>query len=58
MWRDIILFSKVEIPAATSGMPRKSAPDAPEKFVVIQDIVKAAQIREAVQCYRKNLFLE
>jgi acetylornithine deacetylase/succinyl-diaminopimelate desuccinylase-like protein len=44
MWRDINVFNEVGIPAATFGMPRKSAPDAPEKFVEIQDIVDAAKM--------------
>lgn len=44
MWRDINIFNEVGIPAATFGMPRKSAEDAPEKFVEIQDIVDAAKM--------------
>jgi acetylornithine deacetylase/succinyl-diaminopimelate desuccinylase-like protein len=44
MWRDINIFNEVGIPAATFGMPRKSAPDATEKFVEIQDIVDAAKM--------------
>ena len=44
MWRDINIFNEVGIPAATFGMPRKSALDAPEKFVEIQDIVDAAKM--------------
>jgi len=44
MWRDINIFNEVGIPAATFGMPRKSSPDAPERFVEIQDIVDAAKM--------------
>lgn len=44
MWRDINIFNEVGIPAATFGMPRKSAPDVPERFVEIQDIVDAAKM--------------
>ncbi len=44
MWRDINIFNEVGIPAATFGMPRKSASDAPERFVEIQDIVDAAKM--------------
>jgi acetylornithine deacetylase/succinyl-diaminopimelate desuccinylase-like protein len=44
MWRDINIFNEVGIPAATFGMPRKSAADAPEKFVEIDDIVDAAKM--------------
>ncbi len=44
MWRDINIFNEVGIPAATFGMPRKSADDAPEKFVEIDDIVDAAKM--------------
>jgi acetylornithine deacetylase len=44
MWRDINVFNEIGIPAATFGMPRKSAPDAPERFVEIQDIVDAAKM--------------
>ena len=44
MWRDINIFNEVGIPAATFGMPRKSADDAPEKFVEVHDIVDAAKI--------------
>jgi acetylornithine deacetylase/succinyl-diaminopimelate desuccinylase-like protein len=44
MWRDINIFNEVGIPAATFGMPRKSAPDTPERFVEIQDIVDAAKM--------------
>jgi hypothetical protein len=36
MWRDVNIFNEVGIPAATFGMPRKSAPDVPHgllKFV-------------------------
>src|SRR5258706_1022438 len=44
MWRDINIFNEVGIPAATFGMPRKSAPDTAEKFVEIQDIVDAAKM--------------
>jgi acetylornithine deacetylase/succinyl-diaminopimelate desuccinylase-like protein len=44
MWRDNNIFNKVGIPAATYGMPRKSASDAPENFVEIQDIVDAAKM--------------
>ena len=44
MWRDINIFNEVGIPAATFGMPRKSASDAPERFVEIQDIVDGAKM--------------
>ncbi len=44
MWRDINIFNEVGIPAATFGMPRKSAPDVPERFIEIQDIVDAAKM--------------
>jgi acetylornithine deacetylase/succinyl-diaminopimelate desuccinylase-like protein len=44
MWRDINIFNEVGIPAATFGMPRKSAPDAVERFVEIKDIVDAAKM--------------
>ena len=44
MWRDINIFNEVGIPAATFGMPRKSAPDAAERFVEITDIVDAAKM--------------
>jgi acetylornithine deacetylase/succinyl-diaminopimelate desuccinylase-like protein len=44
MWRDINIFNEVGIPAATFGMPRKSAPDAAERFVEIKDIVDAAKM--------------
>ena len=44
MWRDINIFNEVGIPAVTFGMPRKSAPDAPERFVEIRDIVDAAKM--------------
>jgi acetylornithine deacetylase/succinyl-diaminopimelate desuccinylase-like protein len=44
MWRDINIFNEVGIPSATFGMPRKSASDAPERFVEIQDIVDAAKM--------------
>ena len=44
MWRDINIFNEVGIPSATFGMPRKSAPDAPERFVQIQDILDAARM--------------
>lgn len=44
MWRDINIFNEVGIPAATFGMRRKSASDAPERFVEIQDIVDGAKM--------------
>jgi hypothetical protein len=44
MWRDINIFNEVGIPAATFGMPRKIAPDTPERFIEIQDIVDAAKM--------------
>jgi acetylornithine deacetylase/succinyl-diaminopimelate desuccinylase-like protein len=44
MWRDINIFNELGIPAATFGMPRKSAPDAAERFVEIKDIVDAAKM--------------
>ncbi|MPZ76759.1 MAG: M20/M25/M40 family metallo-hydrolase [Deltaproteobacteria bacterium] len=44
MWRDINIFNEVGIPAATFGMPRKSAPDVVERFVEIKDIVDAAKM--------------
>lgn len=44
MWRDINIFNEVGIPAATFGMPRKSAPDAVERFVAITDIIDAAKM--------------
>ncbi|MFQ5684878.1 MAG: M20/M25/M40 family metallo-hydrolase [Candidatus Binatia bacterium] len=44
MWRDINIFNEVGIPAVTFGMPRKSAPDAAERFVEVQDIVDAAKM--------------
>ena len=44
MWRDVNIFNEVGIPAATFGMPRKSAPDEPQRFVEIQDIVDAAKM--------------
>ena len=44
MWRDINVFNEVGIAAATFGMPRKSAPDAEERFVEIKDIVDAAKM--------------
>jgi acetylornithine deacetylase/succinyl-diaminopimelate desuccinylase-like protein len=44
MWRDINIFNELGIPAATFGMPRKSAPDAGERFVEIEDIVDAAKM--------------
>jgi hypothetical protein len=44
MWRDINIFNEVGIPAATFGMPRKSSPDAVERFVEIKDIVDAAKM--------------
>jgi len=44
MWRDINIFNEVGVPAATFGMPRKSAPDVPQRFVEIQDIVDAAKM--------------
>lgn len=44
MWRDINIFNEVGIPSATFGMPRMSAPDAPERFVEIQDILDAARM--------------
>jgi acetylornithine deacetylase/succinyl-diaminopimelate desuccinylase-like protein len=42
MWRDINIFNEVGIPSATFGMPRKSAPEIPEKFVEVQDLVDAS----------------
>ncbi|MET0502295.1 MAG: M20/M25/M40 family metallo-hydrolase [Candidatus Binatia bacterium] len=44
MWRDINIFNEVGIPAATFGMPRKSAPDVAQKFVEVGDIVDAAKM--------------
>jgi acetylornithine deacetylase/succinyl-diaminopimelate desuccinylase-like protein len=44
MWRDINIFNEVGIPAVTFGMPRKSAPDEPQRFVEIDDIVDAAKM--------------
>lgn len=44
MWRDINTFNEVGIPSATFGMPRRSASDAPERFVEIDDIVDAAKM--------------
>ncbi len=44
MWRDINIFNEVGIPAATFGMPRKSAPDVAQKFVEVRDIVDAAKM--------------
>lgn len=44
MWRDINIFNEVGIPAATFGMQRKRASDAPERFVEIQDIVDGAKM--------------
>jgi hypothetical protein len=43
MWRDINIFNEVGIPSATFGMPYKSAPDAEERFVDVQDIFDAAK---------------
>ena len=37
-------FNEVGIPAATFGMPRKSAPDAEERFVEVKDLVDAAKM--------------
>jgi acetylornithine deacetylase/succinyl-diaminopimelate desuccinylase-like protein len=57
MWRDINIFNEVGIPAATFGMPRKSAPDAVERFIEIQDIVDAAKMYALVAveiCGSKN----
>jgi acetylornithine deacetylase/succinyl-diaminopimelate desuccinylase-like protein len=44
MWRDINIFNEVGIPAATFGMPRKSAPDVAQRFVEVRDIVDAAKM--------------
>jgi acetylornithine deacetylase/succinyl-diaminopimelate desuccinylase-like protein len=44
MWRDVNIFNEVGIPAATFGMPRKSAPDAAQRFVEVRDIVDAAKM--------------
>jgi acetylornithine deacetylase/succinyl-diaminopimelate desuccinylase-like protein len=44
MWRDVNIFNEVGIPAATFGMPRKSAPDVAQKFVDVNDIVDAAKM--------------
>lgn len=44
MWRDVNIFNEVGIPAATFGMPRKSAPDVPQKFVDTRDLVDAAKM--------------
>lgn len=44
MWRDINIFNEVGIPAATFGMPRKSAPDTAERFVEAGDILDAAKM--------------
>jgi acetylornithine deacetylase/succinyl-diaminopimelate desuccinylase-like protein len=44
MWRDINIFNEVGIPAATFGMPRKSAPDVPQRFVEARDMVDAAKM--------------
>ena len=44
MWRDINIFNEVGIPAATFGMPRKSAPDVAQKFVEVGDIIDAAKM--------------
>ena len=43
MWRDINIFNEVRIPAVTFGMPRKSAPDVPERFVEVQDICRCGE---------------
>jgi hypothetical protein len=44
MWRDVNIFNEVGIPAATFGMPRKSAPDVAPKFVEVRDLVDAAKM--------------
>lgn len=44
MWRDINIFNEVGIPAATFGMPRKSASDTAERFVEVGDILDAAKM--------------
>ena len=44
MWRDVNIFNEVGIPAATFGMPRKSAPDVTPKFVEVRDLVDAAKM--------------
>jgi acetylornithine deacetylase/succinyl-diaminopimelate desuccinylase-like protein len=44
MWRDVNIFNEVGIPAATFGMPRKSAADVPQRFVEVRDIVDAAKM--------------
>jgi acetylornithine deacetylase/succinyl-diaminopimelate desuccinylase-like protein len=44
MWRDINIFNEVGIPSVTFGMPRKSASDAPERFIDIRDIVDVAKM--------------
>ena len=44
MWRDINIFNEIGIPAATFGMPRKSAPDVAQRFVEVRDIVDAAKM--------------
>jgi hypothetical protein len=44
MWRDINIFNEVGIPSATFGMPRKSAPGIPEKFIEVRDLMDAAKM--------------
>jgi hypothetical protein len=44
MWRDINVFNEVGIPSATFGFPRRSAPDVPEKFVEIDDLLDSAKM--------------
>jgi hypothetical protein len=44
MWRDINIFNEIGIPAATFGMPRKTAPDVAQRFVDVRDIVDAAKM--------------